>query len=166
MVETVEYNSETGWDILNIRKYSSNPKIYDRLTSLLTKNQWLVERSYVDMVSYAHRGDIGMIRHLLDLGTPVQHGDYFETPLLMACRGLHHDIVDLLLQRGADLHYHQHLWPVFPFHEAAVASSPSLARRLLDHGANPNRGIPGELREVPTGNILRYGGLLRGRMRR
>jgi ankyrin repeat protein len=148
IVDTVEHLSKTGLGILDIRKHTPNPKVYDRLTSLLTLRQRLLSAkdSYADLGLYALRGDIGMVRHLLDLGTPVQCDGNAETPITMACRGLHHDIIDLLLQRGADLHFHAYLWPVFAFHEAAVASSLSLVRKLLSHGANPNRGMSGALK--------------------
>lgn len=60
----------------------------------------------------------------------------------MACRGLHNDMVDLLLEHGADPNFVDPGNPLYPLHEAATSSSLSIARKLLDHGASPNFSFP------------------------
>ncbi len=94
-----------------------------------------------DLKHYANVGNMLMVRHLIHIGVPVQQSlRDVESPLVMACRGWHNDIVDLLLEHGADPNFApQKIYPVFPLHEAATSSNLRLARKLLDLGALPNR---------------------------
>lgn len=60
----------------------------------------------------------------------------------MACRGLHKDVVDPLLEYGANPNSSKVLpqqdTKSLPLHQAATASSLSITRKLLAKGAQPN----------------------------
>ncbi|RDL30379.1 uncharacterized protein BP5553_10257 [Venustampulla echinocandica] len=141
MLKKFKCTLETGREILNIRQYASNPEVYDYLAGVLDETEFEGD-VYQELKVHSLGGNLPMVRHLLDLGAPIEHPQGIETPLVMACRGLHLDIIDLLLDRGANLHFNNKYFPVFAFHEAAIAGSLSLARKLLDRGANPNRAEP------------------------
>jgi ankyrin repeat protein len=138
---SIEHATETGKTILTARSYTSTPEIYDYLTSALAPWPTSLLHAHNELRIHAELGNMSMVRHLLHLGVPVQvSGGDFETPLVMACRGWHNDIVDLLLERGADPNFApQELYPVLPLHESTTAGNLSLARKLLDHGAFPDR---------------------------
>jgi len=105
-----------------------------------------------DLKIHAELGNMSMVHYLLNLVVPVQESwGEFETPLVLACRGWHNDIVDLLLERGADPNFAaEKYYPVFPLHELATAGNLSLARKLLDHGALPNRDKGGYIGRQPA----------------
>jgi ankyrin repeat protein len=138
---SIKHTSETGKSILIARSYTSSPEVYDYLTKSLAPWPNTLLDAYDDLRKHSELGNLSMVRHLLHLGVPVQlSGWEFETPLVMACGGWHNDVVDLLLEHGADPNFaSQKLYPLFPLHVSATASNLSLARTLLDHGALPNR---------------------------
>jgi len=137
---SIKYASKTSTAILIARSYTSSPEVYDYITSSLAPWPTMLLNAHDDLRRHAELGNVLMVRHLLHLGVPMQVSGYFESPLVMACRGCHNNIVDLLLEHGADPNYAaQKLNPIFPLHESATAGNLSLARKLLDHGALPNR---------------------------
>lgn len=87
-----------------------------------------------------------MVNYLTHRGVPAQMKGFHETPLAMACRGLHFNIVDFLLANGVDLNFlPKYAFPVLPLHQSATSSSVTIARKLLDHGAHiyPQRMVKG-----------------------
>lgn len=122
------------------RSYTSNPEVYEYLTTALVSWPDALLRAHEDLRNHALLGNVTMVRYLLHLGVLVQIPLQFKTPLLMACRGSHKDVVDLLLEHGSDPNFvAQKLYPLFPLHESATASNLSLVRKLLDHGALVNQ---------------------------
>ena len=148
---SIEYTSETGRAILIARSYTSSPEVYDYLTSSLVPWPNALLNAHDDLRNNAERGSMSMVRHLLHLGVPLQVSGHFESPLVMACRGWHNDIADLLLEHGADPNYAaQKLNPIFPLHESATAGNLSLACKLLDRGALPNRPAGRPVSRLPV----------------
>lgn len=81
-----------------------------------------------------------MVRHLLDMGVPTQAAptdSHFMSPLTAACAGSQEDVIDLLLERGADPNFTSNTL-MAPISMAAAGGSLSIVRKLLDHGANVN----------------------------
>lgn len=80
------------------------------------------------------------MRHLLDSGADIRglcgrHGN----PLVAASRRCHDDVVDLLLERGADPNFYgdtERALCGYPIAAAARSGSLSIVRKLLDHGAD------------------------------
>jgi ankyrin repeat protein len=95
--------------------------------------------AYDDLRIHSLFGNLSMVRYLLHLGVPVQRPNiFFETPLVMACRGLHHDVVDLLLEHRANPNFSGHsAMPVLPLHESTTAGDLTLTRKLLARGTFP-----------------------------
>lgn len=148
---SIKYTSKIGKAILIARSYTSNPEVYDYLSSSLAPWPNTMWNAHDDLRNYAELGNMSMVRHLLHLGVPVQSSGPFESPLVMACRGCHNDIVDLLLENGAEPNYAtQILNPIFPLHESATAGNLSLARKLLDRGAVPNRPAGRHISVLPV----------------
>ena len=137
--EPIYHTSETGRAILSARKHANSPKAFDYLTNMLIPWPTATQDAYDDLRIQSLFGNLSMVRHLLHLGVPVQRPNVcFETPLVMACRGLHHDMVDLLLENGADPNFFGHVgMPVLPLHESTTAGNLTIARKLLARGALP-----------------------------
>jgi ankyrin repeat protein len=137
-----EHGSETRHIILEARKRTTNPEVYNYLTRILRPGPITPTLDeYADLRSQARWGNMTMVLHLLDLGVPVQMtGAAFATPLILACSGLHHDIVDLLLERGADPNFRAGITHFrSALHQSPIIGSLSLVRKLLGHGAAVNR---------------------------
>ncbi|KAI1371189.1 ankyrin [Hypoxylon crocopeplum] len=133
---SIEFGSETGDIILQAIGDTSNPEIHDYLTGALAPQPpTTAPFAYYKLEHHAGLGNISMVRHLLGLGAPVQlHETICETPLVMACKRSHNDVADLLLENGADPNF-----ATGALHESATAGNLSLARKLLQAGALPNR---------------------------
>lgn len=85
---------------------------------------------------YTELGNLEIVKQLLDAGVDIHGGGKLNrNPLTVAARFCHEDIVDLLLQRGADPNYTLGQQRGPPLGAAASAGSLSIVRKLLDHGA-------------------------------
>ncbi len=106
-----------------------------------------------------------VIEFLLAAGAWTEDADVTGmTPLMWACAGSRFDVMELLVQRKANIHAQDHYGYDALYH-AVHANHLMVAQWLLDHGANPNhRSHQGErsLGVAPTAEMLRllirYGG--------
>jgi ankyrin repeat protein len=88
------------------------------------------------LVRHARYGNLDMVRRALDDRANIRgFKDGDNNPLMLAARGAHEDVVDLLLERGADPNYSsiQHLGT--PLTAAVAGGSLVIVRKLLDRGA-------------------------------
>jgi len=119
-----------------------SPEIYSYLGGLLSpgdakseaegENYWLARR--------AASGDVVMVRHLLDIGADAADRSGRQGPALThAVRGCHVDVVDLLLERGADPNNPGGYRLGTPLTAAAKAGSMLMLRKLLDAGAETSK---------------------------
>ncbi|PVH87308.1 ankyrin [Cadophora sp. DSE1049] len=142
----VSHSSDTGQAIIHARSYTSVPEVFDYLTSYLdlTASPQRLLFWHNDLRDHAGLGNTEMIRHLLRLGVPVQQKDQgLESPLRMACENGHNDVVDLLLEYGADPNFEaQKSNPAYPLHNSGMAGNLRLTQRLLDAGATINLPQP------------------------
>lgn len=139
---SIDHTTEIGKGILLARENTSNPEVYEYLTSALAPWPEAMEVSHRDLAINAGLGNLAMVRHLLDLGVPVQQPVAYDSaaPLVMAARYTHNDVAELLLEHGADPNYVTDAWyPMLPLHEAATSSNLSLTRTLLRSGALTSR---------------------------
>ena len=114
-----------------------SPAIYQRLRSFLDEDRMTNAQNW-HLAIKAGAGDIVMVRHFLDTGVdPVCKDLIMLPPLVHAVRGWHNDVVDLLLERGADPS--EGGMACFSngtvLTAAAKAGSMVMLRKLLDAGA-------------------------------
>lgn len=115
---------------------ASDPEVYDYLQSLVDEIHGNRETKSSHMASNAAAGDIVMVRHLLDNGADADgKGVHGDTPLMLAARGWHEDIVDLLLDRGAKINDRSTACVGTVLTAAAKAGSVGMMHRLLGAGA-------------------------------
>ncbi|KAJ3561355.1 hypothetical protein NPX13_g8979 [Xylaria arbuscula] len=112
-------------------------EVYDYLDSVWANSK----RNPSDFLAwYCRRGNIGMIRHLLDKGADMRasYSGRGTGPMAEACWAGHEDVVDLLLERGADPNYRASndcSIADAPLTAAAAGGHLNIVRKLLDHGA-------------------------------
>jgi len=91
-----------------------------------------------DLISAAQKGDIDIVRILLDNGANINFKDnYGDTALMWASIEGHTDIVQLLLDMGANL-YLQNNHGTTAILLASSNGNTDVVELLLDRGANPN----------------------------
>lgn len=142
---SIEQGVTQAWNYIQKAKARTpSPQIYTYLDSLLSSSPrcWKEPEHDVEGNNYilAQRvalGDVVMVRHLLDIGADaVDVNNKNNLPALVeAVHGWHEDVVDLLLERGADPNF-QGPFPEFPtpLRAAARAGSMVMLRKLLDAG--------------------------------
>lgn len=90
------------------------------------------------VVKYIYRGWDSFVRRQLDNGVPVNAcDDSGRTLLHHACDGSKHEVVALLLARGADAHIRAGFYSITPLIEAIKIDTfaPTVVAQLLEHDA-------------------------------
>ncbi|KAK3312945.1 ankyrin repeat-containing domain protein [Apodospora peruviana] len=140
----IPHDSATWRTISHAMIRATSPQVYTYLNGLLMpgkgdrvedtgeqkhENYWLVRR--------AAAGDVVMVRHLLDIGADAaDRCGRWGPALSQAVRGCYDDVVDLLLERGADPNHNRNDPRLdTPLTAAARAGSMAMVRKLLDAGA-------------------------------
>lgn len=144
-------NSYTTQAIYGAQFHATSVETYQYLRSLIG-HESVVAHNII--WRFCTNGNFEMVRFLLDSGAHP-HGSVLFIPLIEACKKGHEDIVDLLLERGADPNFPYKLDPndvelsskeflsdineclrpsyKSSFSMAAKAGSISIAKRLIDH---------------------------------
>jgi len=150
---SVSEGSPLLYQLLDVLHHTTSPAVFDYVRGIFAE-PLSDDKLYQRMAIHAQRGNLEMVRHLLDMGVPFQSqgkiARLLDPPLVEACKGCHEEIVDLLLARGADPNYRAEvelLRPRKALPMAAKSGSLAIVRKLLDHGAYVN-----ELRDYP-GNV-------------
>jgi hypothetical protein len=101
----------------------------------------LRERRNNELSAAASRGDVTALRGLLDEGAEVEAGDNAGwTSIIHAARGGHNEVVQLLLQHGANPNVVENgNQNMTPLHWAATSNNIDGVRMLLENGADVNR---------------------------
>lgn len=117
---------------------ASSPEIYQYLLSLISL--WPQEAQQMKnrhLAAAAASGNVAMVRYFLDTGVDPSNDDaLWGTPLWYAVMWLNDDVVDLLLQRGAELSAKSGLESGAAFLPAAFPASMVMMRKLLDAGVD------------------------------
>ena len=88
-------------------------------------------------------GDVDRVRELLDAGTDPNCPDVFSghTPLHNAIGSDNVALVELLLNRGADIEHSNNNTHSTPLESAVISHRIDMVRLLLDRGAKSNIGV-------------------------
>ena len=89
------------------------------------------------MTLTARDGDVGLLNELLDDGVPVDGVDMFDDTALKAVARINRtDVIQVLLERGADLDKQTGVYRRTALHQAAEYNSTDVIEVLLKHGAS------------------------------
>ena len=151
----IDYKPETGdikpsSDLYDALYYVKTVEVFQYIDSFFQESI-LLSRSADLLVRYADLGNVEMVRHILDTGVIGVHGSteiHNQNPLHIAAQNCHEDIVDLLLERGADPNSSKLQQRGTPLHAAVVGGSLSIVQKLFDSGARVPTVDPFFLRKV------------------
>ncbi|KAL1694048.1 ankyrin repeat protein, partial [Schizophyllum commune] len=91
------------------------------------------------------RNNTDLARCLVDRGANVNgESELSWAPICLASVHGHLDMVQSLLERGADIHVHHGLGGMSALHAAAAAGHPDVVQLLLDSGSDPNDRLDGQ----------------------
>ena len=135
---------------------------YSAMLSHLLEHGYVDELHKVDSWGYTplswacDYGEISLVDRMLKAGADVNHPAENVGPsaLWAAARSAHADIVEYLLEYGAEVNWRNEDWGA-PLYTAASTSSTEVLRILLQHGADVN--LKGGLHTRPL-NIAAYSG--------
>ncbi|KAK7917824.1 ankyrin repeat-containing domain protein [Apiospora marii] len=127
---------------------TASPAVYEYLTAAwgMGKTAPVPPPRYEHLMSHAERGNLAMVRYLLDQGVEINGADdyYRGSALSRACRRGHAEVVGLLLARGANPNFAEDAQKIgLATHAAAAGGCLSIVRTLLARGARvdgPHRG--------------------------
>ncbi|MCG7521739.1 ankyrin repeat domain-containing protein [Ruegeria sp. Ofav3-42] len=137
----------------------------DRLISLLEDGAPVSGDGAIQPIHFAcMAGQIDAVRVLLERGADPNASSLLGTPLIIAAGRKHAEIVELLLNNGADLELAGGKEKHAPMHAAAHAGATDIVLILIDHGADPDvrtkYGEPAlhlavKREHIETANVLR-----------
>lgn len=134
---SVNRRSSTGIVLTHAQRATRDVEVYTYLDAFFSTPDDL---SYA-LSQQARWGNLAMVRHLLDAGADTRGvSGRTGNPLAAACARGHEDVVDLLLERGADPNFSGDMTRTtfvrIPIVEAAACGSMAIVRKLLAHGAD------------------------------
>ncbi|KAK8115924.1 Ankyrin repeat-containing protein [Apiospora sp. TS-2023a] len=125
--------------IMHAMRATESPAVYEYLAAAWAPAHGLSD-NYEELASHAGRGNLAMVRWLLDTKGIHPNGPAAEEPwhsaLGEACLWGHADMVELLLERGADVDMPRHhgVWRS-PLRQALLKNHTGIVRTLLERGA-------------------------------
>jgi len=136
---SVSRSSSTGNALALAQWETRDVDVYKYLENFFTERAHLSHA----LPRHARLGNLDMVRYLLDSGADIHGiGRRDGNPLVEACRRCHEDVVDLLLERGADPNFNgdkDRAQGDIAIVAAARSGSLFVVRKLIDHGAELSR---------------------------
>ncbi|KAL2070190.1 hypothetical protein VTL71DRAFT_13216 [Oculimacula yallundae] len=142
-VGSIDRLTPIGITIYEAQTCTRSPEVHQYLQSFLI-GSLMEQDSYLsirEFVSHCEWGNKSMVSYFLDQGMCVEPANKYDrtSPLGIAAQHCRHDVVDLLLERGADPNFQSsNQFKITALPMAASSGSLSMVRKLLDHGAYPN----------------------------
>ncbi|KAI9642834.1 hypothetical protein NHQ30_008567 [Ciborinia camelliae] len=132
----VNTKSGPSSDLASCLYFAKTWEVFQYIDDFLIKGSfWPSESSHL-LRHYAGLGNLEIIQKLLDAGADIHGGNgHNRNPLIVAARHCHEDIVDLLLERGADPNNYEAQQRGPPLAAAINSGSIAIVRKLLDYGA-------------------------------
>ena len=136
---SVDRRSDIGNPLHLAQSATKNVEVYKYLEKFFAEPSDLS----LSLAKHARLGNLEMVRYLLDAGADTRGICRRDgNPVVEACRWCHEDVVDLLLERGADPNFDgdkERIQGDNPVAMAAEAGSLAIVRKLIDVGADLGR---------------------------
>ena len=144
----VSPRSMLGSDLRAALYYVKTAEAFQYIESFFKDSSLLTDSSRL-LAHYTELGNEEMVRYLLGAGADI-HGEnkYNLNPLLIAARYCHEDIVNLLLEYGADPNNGKSQQRGSPLYAATAGGSVPIVKKLIDHGAKVDESDWVILRQV------------------
>lgn len=140
---SIDRHSSIGNVLASAQWVTRNVEVYKYLDSFFSEPHDVSSALAV----HAHLGNLEMVRYLLDSGADTRGVlGRIGNPLVEACRRCHEDVIDLLLEHGADPNFEgdeERSIAGNPTVTAAAKGSLVIVRKLIDHGADIDYGYKG-----------------------
>lgn len=148
--ETLDRESHLGRWLVRAQASTRSLECHQYLESFFAK-PLDGEEMESQLTKHAMWGNVNMVRYLLGRDVPINgfiiDMNRYETPLVMAAQKCQEEVVNLLLERGADPSFQAEVstrWTALPI--AASSGSLKIVRKLLGHGAHANEVVQSGVR--------------------
>lgn len=132
----VDPGSKRGSDLQAALYFAKTWEAFQYIDAFFKESILLSDTSLL-LARNAELGNVEMVQQLLDAGADIHGGERLNrNPLVIAARYCQEDVVDLLLERGADPNNQHMQQRGSPLCAAAAGGSMAIVRKLLDRGAN------------------------------
>jgi len=134
----VDRHGDSGYALHNAQCYTRSPEVHKYLESFFSTTGKLE----YELALHCRLGNLEMVQYLLDAGADTRGiCSRYGNPLAEACRNCHQDIVEILLERGADANYggegpNGRNQGANVLASAAAGGCITIVRKLLDHGVD------------------------------
>ena len=139
----VDKTTRPGRNLEEALYYAKNSEVFQYIETFFSKEEAAIRNDLYShlLAHHAALGNLSVVRYLLDSAALVDGGTTRtnENPLTTACRNCHEEVIDLLLERGADPSYQKLQWLTCPIYAAASGGSLAIVKKLLDRGATFER---------------------------
>ncbi|KAG4419621.1 hypothetical protein IFR04_007218 [Cadophora malorum] len=139
----VDKTSRLGRNLEEALYYAKDAKIFQYIEAFFVNEAAPICKDlYSNLLAHhAELGNLSVVRYLLDSGAFVDGVTTRtnENALTTACRNCHEEVIDLLLERGANPSYQRLQWLTCPIYAASSGGSLSIVKKLLGRGATFER---------------------------